>query len=65
MPIYEYRCRECNEITTELRVAARRNKSSICKQCGGLAIRRLERPARFRRSPGWHARMGDKVPGPL
>ena len=65
MPIYEYRCRVCDEITTELRISAKRNKPSICRKCGGLAVRRLERPARFQRSPGWQARMGGEVPGPL
>lgn len=57
MPVYEYRCRECGEIHEELRLVAAMDNEAVCDKCSGIAELVMSTPGRFRRGPGWHARM--------
>lgn len=37
MPIYEYKCKKCGEVTSELRLMAQREEPLECPACGGEA----------------------------
>lgn len=37
MPLYEYRCRDCGKILTELRRASEREEPLQCPHCDGTA----------------------------
>lgn len=37
MPIYEYKCKDCGQIVSELRRMAEREAPLACPQCGGEA----------------------------
>lgn len=37
MPIYEYKCPGCGEVTSELRSMSQREKPLACPHCGGAA----------------------------
>jgi putative FmdB family regulatory protein len=37
MPLYEYKCRQCGKILTELRKASEREEPLQCPHCGGEA----------------------------
>ena len=63
MPVYEYRCEVCGTVHRKLKPVESRGEPSACA-CGGAAALILSRPARFRRGPGWKARMdGASMPG--
>lgn len=34
MPLYEYRCTNCQAVTSYLRPVARRNEPAVCPDCG-------------------------------
>ena len=37
MPIYEYKCKKCGEVTAELRLMSKREEPLECPACGGEA----------------------------
>lgn len=68
MPLYEYRCRDCARILTELRKASEREEPVQCPDCGGEADVILSTFATSAGSSGPGARPGcygsDDVCGP-
>lgn len=38
MPMYDYKCKSCEVITTEMRRIAARNDASTCESCGGSEV---------------------------
>jgi putative FmdB family regulatory protein len=45
VPIYEFRCAECGEITTRVSTVAARPADTVCEHCGGSATRIVSRSA--------------------
>ena len=45
MPIYEYRCRSCSEISTSLRKVSESKDPIRCENCAGQAQRIVSRPS--------------------
>lgn len=43
MPIYEFRCVDCGELTTVVSTIAARPSEIACEHCGGVATRILSR----------------------
>jgi putative FmdB family regulatory protein len=37
MPLYEYKCKNCGAVSSELRLMSRRNDPLECTECGGEA----------------------------
>ena len=44
MPIYEYVCRDCGDVSNKLRSIAERSLSTKCDHCGGEAQRVISPP---------------------
>jgi len=62
MPIYEYKCKKCGEVTSELRLMSQREDPLECPACGGEAEVILSQFSSGRRSePGcaWAPPGGD------
>ena len=51
MPLYEYRCGECQKVTSVLVFSWSKDKQPECKQCGGTDLQRLISKFSFR--PSW------------
>ena len=45
MPLYEYRCKTCNALTTALRSVAESEVPVPCESCGAEARRIVSRPS--------------------
>ena len=45
MPIYEYRCRLCNAVTSQLASMNAIPAEVACERCGGVATRIVSRPS--------------------
>ena len=45
MPIYEYRCAACGEVSAALRKIAQAKDPISCESCGGKAERIVSRPS--------------------
>lgn len=45
MPIYEYRCPDCGEITVCVASVAEHQRAVPCEHCGGTAERIISRPS--------------------
>lgn len=45
MPVYEYRCAECGEITSLVRSVSEHEPEVPCEHCGGRALRIISRPS--------------------
>jgi len=45
MPVYEYRCTDCGEITDLVVALEKLEKSIVCGHCGASAQRILSRPS--------------------
>jgi putative FmdB family regulatory protein len=41
MPIYEYKCRECGEVSEILTGMGSRDEGATCKHCGSLHVERI------------------------
>jgi putative FmdB family regulatory protein len=44
VPIYEYRCQKCDNLTSEYRTVERRNETPICS-CGGHTDKVISAPS--------------------
>ena len=56
MPIYEYKCSTCAEVSEEFRNIADRNAPACCRVCGAAAHRILSSFGVLHKSPpGYHA----------
>lgn len=53
---YEYKCRECNNIHTEVRKIAERNEPSTCPGCGGGCEFKISTPNFSGGGQGWYGR---------
>lgn len=54
MPIYEYKCFDCNHVTDVLRPIKRRDHQVVCKSCCSLNTKRLISKTSFSLSgEGW------------
>lgn len=62
MPIYQYLCVKCGEVTDKVRSIANRDVPIQCV-CGGEALPIVTKPGRFQRSPGWASRVDTPMPG--
>ena len=51
MPIFEYRCRSCDEVSEIWEGVGTRNDSRECKHCGGREIERLLSPSHPAKNP--------------
>ena len=45
MPVYEYRCGQCGQITTVVVSVSELEKSVPCEQCAAMAARIISRPS--------------------
>ena len=45
VPIYEYRCPRCSEITTAIQRLAEHRKTQTCEHCGAVAESIVSRPS--------------------
>ncbi len=45
MPIYEYRCGSCAEVTSVFATVAEHERERVCEHCGGRAERIFSRPS--------------------
>ncbi|WP_458778468.1 FmdB family zinc ribbon protein [Desulforhopalus sp. 52FAK] len=41
MPIYEYKCNDCNEVFEILSTSAKDNKKVVCTKCGSENVTKL------------------------
>lgn len=41
MPIYEYKCRECGEVSEVLTGMGARDEPALCKHCGSNHVERI------------------------
>ena len=53
MPLYEYRCRQCERLFDRLERASE-PKDGTCPDCGGAAARLLGAPALQFKGSGWY-----------
>ena len=53
MPLYEYRCRQCENVFDRLERASE-PKDGMCPECGGAATRLLGAPALQFKGSGWY-----------
>jgi len=53
MPLYEYRCRQCERLFDRIERASER-KDGTCPDCGGAACRLLGTPALQFKGSGWY-----------
>ena len=53
MPLYEYRCRQCENVFDRLERSSER-KDGICPECGGAATRLIGAPALQFKGSGWY-----------
>jgi putative FmdB family regulatory protein len=53
MPLYEYRCRQCERLFDRLERASE-PKDGTCPDCGGAATRLLGAPALQFKGSGWY-----------
>lgn len=53
MPLYEYRCRDCNEITEVIQKFSDPDLR-VCSGCGGTVERLLSAPAIRFKGSGWY-----------
>jgi len=53
MPLYEYRCRQCESVFDRLERASE-PKDGMCPECGGAATRLLGAPALQFKGSGWY-----------
>jgi putative FmdB family regulatory protein len=44
MPVYEYKCTSCGEVTDELRSMFVRDQDGTCPSCGGTTQYRISAP---------------------
>ena len=51
MPIYEYRCGDCNAVSSKLLYSWSADNAVVCRQCGGTDMERLMSTFSFR--PSW------------
>lgn len=52
MPIYEYRCGDCNAVSSKLVYSWSADSAVVCRQCGGTDMERLMSAFSFRASWG-------------
>lgn len=57
MPLYEYRCSSCGEVTTVLRAATDSQAAVTCEICGERAARIVSRPSVHRSNASKVARL--------
>lgn len=43
MPIYEYKCRDCGEVTEEIFTTVQKSETFFCKKCGGISDKIISR----------------------
>ena len=53
MPLYEYRCRQCESVFDRIERALE-PKDGTCSECGGAATRLLGAPALQFKGSGWY-----------
>ena len=51
MPIYEYRCGDCNAVSSKVVYSWSADSAVVCRQCGGADMERLMSAFSFR--PSW------------
>ncbi len=52
MPVYDYRCKDCNEVTSVLTYSWKTGSEPACRKCGGGELDRLISGFAFHRSWG-------------
>jgi len=63
MPIYQYKCEECDEVRDVVRSMDHMDDEYTCPNCGGNCVRIQTVPGRFKRGSGWAARVDTPMPG--
>ena len=60
MPIYEYKCSECNKVFSKLESITNEQKVKDCPDCGGKAHRIISQTSFHLKGGGWYAQGYEK-----
>lgn len=56
--IYEFKCEDCNRITTESLPITTKKRKTICQFCGGVAKRIISKTAFILKGKKWASKDG-------
>ena len=54
MPIYEYACPDCGEVTEKLRKVSEREDPVSCSKCGGATKKKVSESSFQLKGGGWY-----------
>lgn len=54
MPIYEYKCKKCGAVSEFFKRISANDKTEVCPECGGQAIRIVSPSSFILKGSGWY-----------
>ena len=54
MPIYEYKCKKCGEVSEFIKSINTNDKTEVCPECGGKAVRIMSQSSFILKGSGWY-----------